>query len=741
MAMRKFRKNGPLYVKLLLGLTLCITLTLIASSSIYYFSYTSITQKEVYESNLSNLRQTSQTVEGTTESAQALSFQIYRNSAVAKLLYYTQPHPFDIQGAMNELNSYLASMPFIQSIYVYNPTSGFYVVSNNGQAGIYTERELADRDILDVLDRFQEFKPFTPIPRMYKASPAADSSAGVYTYLCFEAIGRERKLNSAVVVNLSASWVNRQIQEESFGNHGSTYIVDDRGMVFSGNNLEPQSWDEPERLLLEQSIKNQSNGYILADFKGTKSFISYTAPDKLSWQYVRITPYSTLTEKTYAIRNLTLRIAFGILIAGLFFSWLLSRVMYVPIHRIVKRVHDLESEQRNASYTVRQNALRKLLKVQTFDAQVQLEKLRRTGISFDMTKDYRLLYLRIDQLPELKEQHSPDLLIYKFAILNIASEICSKYYYTESVDLEEEGLLLLLNAMETGEAGSEWLQPMLKQIQRASREYLQIGLTLSITPVSNDPYRLHSLFVEAKEASRQRFFLGREAIIETEKLPPVQGVFAFPSDKEKRMLDALHAGKSEEAKDIVRDILTETAAYPIQAAESAVARLSMTLTRMIAEVERNGSMQLGFAAEPGILSFDSSITLEEALTAFSDFFDEWRSRMVSKRSGKQDELIRKINQMIETRYHDPNLSLNLISDELKMSSFHISRLYRQHTLTTIVDAINGTRMNNAQALLIQSDRSIADIAELTGYTNSSYFHRMFKKTYGVTPSEFRKARA
>ncbi|MGO4370370.1 helix-turn-helix domain-containing protein, partial [Paenibacillus sp. MCAF20] len=146
-----------------------------------------------------------------------------------------------------------------------------------------------------------------------------------------------------------------------------------------------------------------------------------------------------------------------------------------------------------------------------------------------------------------------------------------------------------------------------------------------------------------------------------------------------------------------------------------------------------------FNAELAVPKIDDFETLEEMTEAYFTFFDLMKSKLVEKRSGKQEDLIRKITHLIETHFTDPNLSLNYVADELNMSSYHISRVYRQQTLTTIVDMINHVRMEKAKELLTTTECSVSDIAEKTGYTSSSYFHRMFKKIYGVTPSEFRNA--
>lgn len=54
------------------------------------------------------------------------------------------------------------------------------------------------------------------------------------------------------------------------------------------------------------------------------------------------------------------------------------------------------------------------------------------------------------------------------------------------------------------------------------------------------------------------------------------------------------------------------------------------------------------------------------------------------------------------------------------------------------ELINETKMEKAKALLLESDRSIADIAYETGYANGSSFIRAFKRYVGVTPAAYRK---
>ena len=56
----------------------------------------------------------------------------------------------------------------------------------------------------------------------------------------------------------------------------------------------------------------------------------------------------------------------------------------------------------------------------------------------------------------------------------------------------------------------------------------------------------------------------------------------------------------------------------------------------------------------------------------------------------------------------------------------------------LVDVLNNYRLTMASRLLISSSSSIIAISMESGFDNLSYFNRLFKKKYDMTPSEFRR---
>jgi AraC-like DNA-binding protein len=74
---------------------------------------------------------------------------------------------------------------------------------------------------------------------------------------------------------------------------------------------------------------------------------------------------------------------------------------------------------------------------------------------------------------------------------------------------------------------------------------------------------------------------------------------------------------------------------------------------------------------------------------------------------------------------------------LSLSGFH--RLFRRHTRLTVGDYVAELRIGQACALLVNTDKPVAHIAEEVGYRNLANFNRQFRALKGTTPREFRRS--
>ena len=82
-------------------------------------------------------------------------------------------------------------------------------------------------------------------------------------------------------------------------------------------------------------------------------------------------------------------------------------------------------------------------------------------------------------------------------------------------------------------------------------------------------------------------------------------------------------------------------------------------------------------------------------------------------------------------------SLTLISQQFSVHPNYICRLFSKHLNTTFSSYLTGLRMAHATQLLQTSDKSVKEIALASGYDDYFYFCRVFRETYGCTPTHYR----
>lgn len=85
------------------------------------------------------------------------------------------------------------------------------------------------------------------------------------------------------------------------------------------------------------------------------------------------------------------------------------------------------------------------------------------------------------------------------------------------------------------------------------------------------------------------------------------------------------------------------------------------------------------------------------------------------------------------------LTLNMIANHINMNESYISHLFKTETGMSLMTYINSVKMQQAKELLSNPSYRIKDISELLGFENQFYFNKIFKKTYGVSPSSFQKS--
>ncbi len=103
----------------------------------------------------------------------------------------------------------------------------------------------------------------------------------------------------------------------------------------------------------------------------------------------------------------------------------------------------------------------------------------------------------------------------------------------------------------------------------------------------------------------------------------------------------------------------------------------------------------------------------------------------------EQSLVFAVMQYLEENYK--NGSLTELAAQLNQPLTSLSRLIKANTGHTFKDLLQKKRLGMSVFLLLSTDCTLEEIIDTVGYENSSYFYRIFRKEYGVTPHKFKLA--
>ncbi len=95
---------------------------------------------------------------------------------------------------------------------------------------------------------------------------------------------------------------------------------------------------------------------------------------------------------------------------------------------------------------------------------------------------------------------------------------------------------------------------------------------------------------------------------------------------------------------------------------------------------------------------------------------------------------------IKTNYRDNNLNLKDMAEDLFVSTSYLTKIIKEQTGSNFTDYVNTLRLESAKSLLKNTNHSIKDIAEETGFSSQHYFSRIFKKHNDMTPLDYRNSK-
>lgn len=119
----------------------------------------------------------------------------------------------------------------------------------------------------------------------------------------------------------------------------------------------------------------------------------------------------------------------------------------------------------------------------------------------------------------------------------------------------------------------------------------------------------------------------------------------------------------------------------------------------------------------------------KAISLFEGFEEEMDNQNIS--------IILAMKRYIQMHHNDPLLSLGEIAEYVNLSPTYLCNIFKETTGETVNQYLNSYRLERAGLYLSTTSMQVKEIAQKAGYSNCSYFIKLFKKNIGQTPQEFR----
>ena len=106
-------------------------------------------------------------------------------------------------------------------------------------------------------------------------------------------------------------------------------------------------------------------------------------------------------------------------------------------------------------------------------------------------------------------------------------------------------------------------------------------------------------------------------------------------------------------------------------------------------------------------------------------------------SSGRNETVKQVKKFIDDNYFE-ELNINKIAEDFHINVSALIRSFKNLVGLSPIQYLNRRRIGEAQTLLIDTNKSVTDIAFEVGFNNRTYFNKVFQKIMGMTPKKYRE---
>ena len=279
---------------------------------------------------------------------------------------------------------------------------------------------------------------------------------------------------------------------------------------------------------------------------------------------------------------------------------------------------------------------------------------------------------------------------------------------------------------------SEMTYQYILLIKTNLQKFFGIQVLYEYNFIYNDISNLRAYYLEAHKKLQKKPFSLPDDITET-----ADDSIAFDISLEKRLLDAIFNLDKLTATAVLEEIFKDKRAIcsSLNQMQKTVIRLYQIINQFFDKYIHINPELSKYHEDPKATSNIFNIT--DLQNHIINYYRNVMKCIEDSSIAQYSPLIKKALKYIHDNYaHD--ISLTTAAEYCNVSVVYLSKLFKAKVSTSFINYLNSYRVNIAKDLLKNSDKSIKEVAGLTGFNNYNYFIKVFKDLSGENPTQYKK---
>lgn len=752
-----------------------ISSVLLTASLGAIFSHAMISQTQ--ESNQQLLARTNYAIDKVQTDANRLKISLLSNNSITAFLSLSDPDSTIPVLASQEIQRQLVTLPYVDSIYLYNPILDIVYCSDTGYQLDF--EAASDMEMIRYLEdeEFISSYGFTPVPM--DRNPET-GTASTLTYFIFGQDRSSFSRCSAIIINVNMDIFTDSISSMknlSYETASSFLLLDQDGGLLTGvvnTEIEkPAEWI-PDALGQIPDVIPKS---FYTGFGGNTYLVTGTDQNGYGWHLLSFVSTKAIFGDFLPLSLICLFIFTCVLILTYFICRYLAKRLNQPLESLTSlakgtkpkgfqsfkskefrlitdtltTLHNsnrqLRTLQQKTKYSLLQSTLNDLVSDHPLTPKERLsEELEYLDLGYLEKDRLCMALIKIDRYQTVLQDHNPDeMWAIRFSVVNITEELASNSFRCNACSRDDDKFVLLIACPHSADQMEfeNTLINLFGKIQENISKYLHFTVTIAYSTLFQGTGKLPAVYKNTEYLLHLKMRCGHEAILDPYQIESISAEsFELSHKLSSQLISQLISGKLDSAVSSYQELSKGLFDCDYDEIMSTMILLTHSIYERLSEKYPMLKDPLTGAMKRLLDQLAQSETKEDVENLFTTFFQDICSQVERLKANPEQQnsavISKRIVEIIREQYPDPSLCLTSIADEIGLSANYTGHIFKQYTQKSVAQYLLDVRMEKVAEYLQNTSYSLNTILEKVGMEKNNYFYTRFKNYFGMPLGEYRQ---